>query len=100
MKRFILFILFLSLIFPLACGSALADDPSAEPTVTPDVTETPIVSPSPEPSPVPSAVVPVTSETDLMQQQLVVLGNIQGYLIFGLVVLLCFFAYKFFRMFF
>ena len=31
---------------------------------------------------------------------LTVLGSIQGYLLFFVVVLLCFFAYKFFRMFF
>ena len=98
MKRVFLFILSLSLLLPLACGSALADETSAEPTVTPEVSESPEVSPSP--SPVPSADVPITSETDLMQQQLVVLGNIQAYLIFFVVVLLCFFSYKFFRMFF
>lgn len=100
MKRVFLFFLFLSLIFLLAVCPALADEAGTEPTTSPEVTETIVPSPSPEPSPVPSADVPVTSETDLMQQQLVVLGNIQGYLIFGLVVLLCFFAYKFFRMFF
>lgn len=31
---------------------------------------------------------------------LTVLGSIQGYLLFFVVVLLCYFAYKFFRMFF
>lgn len=97
MKRVILFFLSLSLILPFACGSALADETSAEPTVTPTVTESPEVSPSP--SPVPSADIPV-SETDLLQQQLIVLGNIQAYLIFFVVVVLCFFTYKFFRMFF
>lgn len=33
-------------------------------------------------------------------EALTVLGNIQGYLIFFIVVLLCYFTYKFFRMFF
>lgn len=34
------------------------------------------------------------------EEMLVVLGNIQGLMIFFAVVLLCFFVYKFFRMFF
>ena len=33
-------------------------------------------------------------------ETLVVLGNMQGYMLFSIVVLLCFFVYRFFRMFF
>jgi len=35
-----------------------------------------------------------------MEELLLVLGNIQGYLLFFVVVILLFFVYKFFRMFF
>lgn len=100
MKYFFVLFFTLFLVFSFSFP-ALADDPLVTPT--PEVTENVVVSetPVPEQSPVVS-ISPdtVTSQTDLLQQQLVVLGNIQGYLIFGLVVLLCFFAYKFFRMFF
>lgn len=96
MKHFVFLCLSLVLSFSLFVAPVLADDAGTEVTTSPAVTESVDVSPSP----VPSADVSTTSETDLLEQQLFVLGNIQGYLIFALVVLLCFFVYKFFRMFF
>ena len=40
------------------------------------------------------------SSTAIQTETLVHLGNIEGYALFGVVVCLCFFTYKFFRMFF
>ena len=91
MKHIIFMCLSLVLSLSLFVAPVLADAGT-------EVTTSPVVSETVSPSPVPSSV--ATSETDLLQQQLIVLGNIQGYLIFALVVLLCFFVYKFFRMFF
>ena len=96
MKHFVFLCLSLVLSFSLFVAPVLAYDAGTEVTTSPAVTESVDVSPSP----VPSVDVSTTSETDLLEQQLIVLGNIQGYLIFSLVVLLCFFVYKFFRMFF
>ena len=98
MKRFFLFSFFFSLSLILACGPVLAADAGTESTPSPEVTE--VVEVSPSPDVLVESVSPVTSDTDLLEQQLVVLGNIQGYLIAGLVIVLCFFVYKFFHMFF
>lgn len=43
---------------------------------------------------------PMVNDTEYQTELLTVLGNIQGYLIFFVLVILLYFAYKFFRMFF
>ena len=55
------------------------------------------VTPTPEPTP---EATPDPEEMTYEDELLTTLGNIQGMLIFFVVVLLCFFSYKFFRMFF
>lgn len=68
---------------PTDVAELLAEDP----TPSPEPTEEPL--PTPEPTP---------SEYEV--ETLNVLANIQGYLIFFVVVILLYFAYKFLRMFF
>ena len=95
-----------------------ADDPAdegaeSEPDVTPEPTDAP--EPTEEPAPTPDVIMslgddespeanetPAPTETPMTYEQetLTTLGNIYGILIFFTVVVLCFFAYKFFRIFF
>lgn len=65
------------------------------PTPTPAPTPEPTPEPSPSPSPEPTPYVPNDYEIELVTQ----IGNINAFLIFFTVVLLCYFAYKFLRIF-
>lgn len=67
----------------------------AVPTPEPEPTPEPTPEPSPEPSPEPTEYVPNSYEVELVTQ----LGHIEAFLIFFVVVLLCFFAYRFLRIF-
>ena len=65
------------------------------PTPTPAPTPEPTIEPSPSPSPEPTPYVPNDYEIELVTQ----LGHIEAFLIFFTVILLCFFAYRFLRLF-
>ena len=111
-KGFIVCAVLFSMLFSVA---AYADtlEPTATPVVTPELTETvttPVptetptatAEPTPEPTlePTPEPTIPVIDDTQYHYEVLDTLGNIQGYLIFFGVVLLCYFVYRFLRMFF
>jgi len=100
---FVCVVLF-SMFFSVA-AYADTSEPSASPVSSPVQTET-ISTPGPTETPVatmeptPEPTIPVVDENEYHYEVLTTLGNIQGYLIFFGVVLLCYFVYKFFRMFF
>ena len=74
--------------------------PTLAPTVEPETTSTPQASTEPTSTPVPASTVDDALFTEYAEQNLTSLASIQGFLVFFTVVILCYFAYKFLRMFF
>lgn len=82
--------------------------PTPEPTpeLTPEPTQAPVMlmsteeDPDPTPEPTPLDVVGQELFTDYATQNLMALGTIQGFLVFFTVAVLCYFVYKFLRIFF
>jgi hypothetical protein len=109
-KSFVVCAVIFGMLFSVA-AYADSSEPSASPVSSPvqtetvftsESTETPTATPmvTQEPIPTPEPTIPVIDENQYHYEVLDTLGNIQGYLIFFGVVLLCYFVYRFLRMFF